>query len=308
MAEDCRRELTEEEAWYFAAGGAVEGPVSRDALRALRAAGYVAGETMVWSAELTDWRRFDAVLGQPARRVPPPLPTQQACAGEEGSGVGSRNGAASPCEDGQEHGSVTDESESPSEGWRSWHAKQRAAEKEREAASLYRGIRRLLVAVVGLVGGLILLDQLAILLSPSYHDKRARAQVQWGLRDAEPYMAAVADAIGRGGTPRGLSNESLAIERAPLSPFVASIDVAGGVIVVTFGRHALWRIKGKRIAMQAYADADGSVQWACGYDRSAPRLALFESTAYRSVEDVGMDGELVEEEYLPTRCKRRSGT
>lgn len=39
MGEDCRRELPEGEAWYFAAGSVVEGPVSRDALRSLRVAG-----------------------------------------------------------------------------------------------------------------------------------------------------------------------------------------------------------------------------------------------------------------------------
>lgn len=304
MGEDGRRELPEGDAWYFAAGGVVEGPVSRDALRSLRAAGYVAGGTMVWSAELTDWSRFDAVFGEPARRAPPPLPTQQARACDEGSEVGSRNGAESDCAVEPKSESVTDESESPSERGRSWYAKERAVAKEQEAASVYRGIRRLLLSVAGLVGALILLDQLAILVSPTYHDMRARTQVKWGLRDAEPYMEAVAEAIGRGATPRGLSNESLGLARAPFSPFVGSIDVSGGVIVVTFGRHALWRIKGKRLAMQAYADPGGSVRWACGYDRSVPRLALFESAAYRSVEDVAMDGALVEEEYVPRTCQR----
>ncbi|MGE5200394.1 MAG: RDD family protein, partial [Rhodospirillaceae bacterium] len=68
--------------WYFAqAGDRREGPVSRESLQALRAAGQISDETLVWSPGMSGWTAFGQVFEAARADAPPPLPPRDAAAG-----------------------------------------------------------------------------------------------------------------------------------------------------------------------------------------------------------------------------------
>jgi hypothetical protein len=60
-----------ERQWYTGRDGRQEGPFSDERLRELIASGMVRGETLVWSAGMTNWTKAGEVPGlMPARRLP----------------------------------------------------------------------------------------------------------------------------------------------------------------------------------------------------------------------------------------------
>jgi uncharacterized RDD family membrane protein YckC/Tfp pilus assembly major pilin PilA len=78
--------------WYFAqAGDRREGPVSRESLQALHAAGQISDETLVWSPGMSGWTAFGQVFETARADVPPPLPPR-----ESATGWGRPAAAASP--------------------------------------------------------------------------------------------------------------------------------------------------------------------------------------------------------------------
>jgi GYF domain 2 len=57
--------------WYTGRDGKQEGPFSDERLRQLIASGMVRGETLVWSAGMTNWAKAAEVPGlMPAQRMP----------------------------------------------------------------------------------------------------------------------------------------------------------------------------------------------------------------------------------------------
>jgi uncharacterized RDD family membrane protein YckC/Tfp pilus assembly major pilin PilA len=71
--------------WYFApAGDRREGPVSRESLQALRAAGQISDETLVWSPGMSGWTAYGQVFGSVHAGAPPPLPPRDAPTGAGG--------------------------------------------------------------------------------------------------------------------------------------------------------------------------------------------------------------------------------
>jgi uncharacterized RDD family membrane protein YckC/Tfp pilus assembly major pilin PilA len=78
--------------WYFAqAGDRREGPVSRESLQALRAAGQISDETLVWSPGMSGWTAYGQVFEAARAAAPPPLPPR-----DEATGAGRPAAAASP--------------------------------------------------------------------------------------------------------------------------------------------------------------------------------------------------------------------
>jgi uncharacterized RDD family membrane protein YckC/Tfp pilus assembly major pilin PilA len=71
--------------WYFApAGDRREGPVSRESLQALRAAGQISDETLVWSPGMSGWTAYGQVFEAAHAGAPPPLPPRDAPTGAGG--------------------------------------------------------------------------------------------------------------------------------------------------------------------------------------------------------------------------------
>ncbi len=181
----------------------------------------------------------------------------------------------------------------------------KGVKKDGAASSVWprRSKWRLLLAAVGLVGVLVLIDQGLVLASPDYHDRRARQQVLWGMEVAAKYQSAVASALERGMQPWQINNETLGLAWRPLSAHVGAIHVNGGRIVLEYGRHSVWRIKGKLLTYRAYYGRDGSVRWACGYENAVPAVALVEAIGEgQAGRGTGVE-TTVEAKYLPYECR-----
>jgi len=68
--------------WYTGRDGKQEGPFSDERLRELIASGMVRGDTLVWSAGMTNWAKASEVPGlMPARHVPSVAPGAAAGSG-----------------------------------------------------------------------------------------------------------------------------------------------------------------------------------------------------------------------------------
>ncbi len=65
--------LRNHEKWFFAIGADREGPVSRESLLALRVAGKLNDEALVWSAGFDTWKPFKQVMEETPPSVPPPV-------------------------------------------------------------------------------------------------------------------------------------------------------------------------------------------------------------------------------------------
>jgi hypothetical protein len=66
--------MSTETQWFYASGGARQGPVSESALRALIASGAVDARTLVWTQGMPAWRPLgETPVGGPLHAAPPPL-------------------------------------------------------------------------------------------------------------------------------------------------------------------------------------------------------------------------------------------
>jgi Tfp pilus assembly major pilin PilA len=146
------------------------------------------------------------------------------------------------------------------------------------------------VAVVGILAGIAV---------PAYQDYTIRAQVTEGLNLASGVRAAVTESfVARGALPKDRRAAGL-----PLSPlatsgkYVEAIDVSNGVILVTYGKEANARIRGKTLAMTPFAMRD-QVGWSCGYARppAGTRSLVPEAARART-------GSTIEAKYLPSACR-----
>jgi len=129
---------------------------------------------------------------------------------------------------------------------------------------------------------------------PAYRDYAVSRQVEQGMALASEYQQKVAEALALDVPPGALTTESLQL--APVeSGDVESIEVAGGVVIVTFAEAANALIATKKLLLvPGVGDAD-EVEWACGY-APAPdgvRLVLPAHVQYTTVP----------RRYLPDQCR-----
>jgi uncharacterized RDD family membrane protein YckC/Tfp pilus assembly major pilin PilA len=155
------------------------------------------------------------------------------------------------------------------------------------------------IVLLILAGMLPTIGVMAALAIPAYADYRVRDQVVEGLTAARPYQRAVADAVAAGHGWDEIDSASLELPLEPQSPYVQSIEVAGGAIAVTYGGAAASGINPAQLALIPGLDDGGEVVWTCGYapipdDTDA---VLDEHEQYTNVP----------EKYLPTRCRGGSG-
>ena len=146
-----------------------------------------------------------------------------------------------------------------------------------------------LIAVVGIVAAISI---------PAYQDYTLRAQVSEGLVLAVTPKAAVADAFSKTGTAPADRAEAGLPGAATDSGgrYVASIDVAGGTILVTYGRQANALLAGKVLALQPYVMANKAVAWRCG-NAPAPAGAVAMDAGAPSA------GTDLEPRFLPSACR-----
>jgi type IV pilus assembly protein PilA len=113
----------------------------------------------------------------------------------------------------------------------------------------------IVVAIIGI---------LAAIAIPAYQDYTIRAQVSEGLNLSGGAKAAVTEYFqDRGALPTDNNEAGLAANTAIKGKYVNDVNVASGVITVTYGSGAHSVIDGKAITLTPGTGSAGSVQWTC---------------------------------------------
>lgn len=150
----------------------------------------------------------------------------------------------------------------------------------------------------GSFGGVATLGILAGIAIPAYQDYTTRAQVTEGLNLASGIRAAVAEShAARGTLPRDRRAAGLPPGPETTSgKYVEAIDVARGVITITYGYEANAVIRGTTLAMTPFVTASGDVVWVCGYadNPAGTRLLPPESARQETT---------ILPKYLPAACR-----
>jgi type IV pilus assembly protein PilA len=162
----------------------------------------------------------------------------------------------------------------------------------------------IVVAIIGI---------LAAIAIPAYQDYTIRAQVSEGLNLSAAAKAAIAESfLNRGEAPATRVEAGMSPTATDTQgKYVESIEVANGVIQVTYGNEvnaAITALGAPHLEIVPYESADLSVIWRCG---SAPDPIGVSATGFMGATGGGVtsaytDGGSIaanEPQYLPSSCR-----
>jgi type IV pilus assembly protein PilA len=151
----------------------------------------------------------------------------------------------------------------------------------------------IVVAIIGI---------LAAIAIPAYQDYTIRAQVSEGLNLSAAAKAAIAESFLNTGiapanrTAAGMSPNGVDTQ----GKYVSSVDVAAGVITVTYGPGANNTINGQTLGITPLLSADNSVLWRCGAS-AAPAGAVGAMGGAHTGGSLGTNAAM--NKYLPAACR-----
>ena len=146
----------------------------------------------------------------------------------------------------------------------------------------------IVVAIIGI---------LAAIAIPAYQDYTIRAQASEGLAMASASKAAVSEYYADKGTwpdDDGTGGGDLGWTQIPSGKYVASIEVVGGDIVVTYGVNANSALATTDVVLHAGVTSNGDVVWVC-QDGTAIAGATMAAGATPANAAPG--------KYLPSTCR-----
>jgi type IV pilus assembly protein PilA len=145
----------------------------------------------------------------------------------------------------------------------------------------------IVVAIIGI---------LAAIAIPAYQDYTIRAQVSEGMSLAAAAKTAVAETfLNRGTAPLDRTAAGMTANATDTQgKYVSGIEVANGVITITYGNEAHARIDTDTLTLTPYMSIDQSVVWRCG-SAPDPGLSIMTGSAYAIPS--------VADNYLPSACR-----
>ena len=150
----------------------------------------------------------------------------------------------------------------------------------------------IVVAIIGI---------LAAIAIPAYQDYTIRAQVTEGMNLAAAAKAAVAETfLNRGTAPANRTVAGMSANAADtVGKYVTQVEVANGIITITYGKEANQAINNATLRLVPYISNDNSVSWRCG-GALAPTNNPMTGTTF--VDGGTLSGATMVK-YLPAACR-----
>jgi type IV pilus assembly protein PilA len=156
----------------------------------------------------------------------------------------------------------------------------------------------IVVAIIGI---------LAAIAIPAYQDYTIRAQVSEGMSLAAAAKTAVAEAfLNTGEAPLLRVNAGMTVNDTDTQgKYVASVGVADGAIVITYGNEANQQILNQTLGLSPYESGDLSVVWKCGAATAPVGLAVMGTSGMGNASTTtnGTLAGAAFQQYLPSACR-----